>query len=238
MNHPNKKTFDPTVFDNLETKENAAWLLGFLIADGCLKQSKSGQKTITLSVAEFDRDAVDNFVKIINTNATVVVEKPRGWTKSNPVRVCLTSQVLFDKLVSLGVTPRKTGSERVPEFLSHNRHVWRGVIDGDGSLFLRKSRSKIPSNPTISLASSSQVLVEQFSEFSRKAIGKEKTISSYVMKSGKKYFSYILTGDNAISLISLLYNDCSTYLERKHKKYLEFSSMKRRPGWAVRWGYD
>jgi hypothetical protein len=230
-------TLNERCLKNAESRESASWLIGLFLADGHIRESPTGQKFVCLSLAEFDRDGVDKFASILQTNQPIKLEKYGSWAKGNAACLRVTSSVLFDAMNSYGVTPRKTGTEKLDKRLEFNRHAWRGIIDGDGFITQARSRKGGAKRPAIGLASSSEVLLDQFVSYTCSICGKSNKVTRTIMPSFKSYYAYTLTGASALSVITELYRDSTFHLRRKYLKALEAMKYVPRNGGKVRWGH-
>ena len=127
-------------FDDIDS-EPKAYILGFLSADGWIQKHPRGVgvelKAEDLPLLERLRDEL--------SPGQPVVEHP-VTTKAGPriqYRLRVNSVELADALGRHGVGPRKSHTLRPsplvpPELL---RHYWRGVVDGDGSIYSSKGRT-------------------------------------------------------------------------------------------------
>lgn len=105
-----------------------AYILGFIVADGCLRNDgyyvKVEVKPDDISLLEFIcREITPNY-------------QLKHTDRGTEVRWYPSSKVLKKDLMGLGVIPRKTGKEVVPEDLP-DKYLWdfiRGYFDGDGSV--------------------------------------------------------------------------------------------------------
>lgn len=226
-------------FDDINGNEKAAWVLGFFIADGCLRESKSGQQTLKVGVAEVDADAVEHFKSLVKPTANICIDKcaKSKWNASHQSVVIVTSKHLFKVLNDYGITVRKTGTEHVDSRFINNRHVWRGLVDGDGQISRQVGR-KGTVTPLIGLAGSSEVLITQFRDYCSSITGRKNKITASRLKSGKFYFNYQFIGSPALAVIKNLYEDCTVYLKRKYDKAQEAMKYVPKLGWKVRWGYE
>ena len=105
---------------------NSPNAVGLIATDGCL----SGR---AITFTNTDRPLVETFIQCVGQSVKIGVQyKPR---RQPAYRAQLGNRMLWDWLVSIGVTPRKSltmGAIAVPDefFLS----VVRGLLDGDGSV--------------------------------------------------------------------------------------------------------
>lgn len=176
--------------------EAGSWFLGLWTADGYLSPNAS------MSLALKDHDGVQL--------AAVALGLPgerigllRGLGQA---RIRVGVKWFLPRLAALRITPGpKTGREHAPWGLEHNRHFWRGVLDGDGWLS--------PERRVIGLVTAGSELRDQFVHFLDKALGCTPTLS--VRNEGSLY-QVTLTGSNAVALASLLYVESTFALPRKH----------------------
>jgi hypothetical protein len=124
-----KYELNRTFFDGITTEKQAYWL-GFITADGGITQTS---RTNTLRVGLHPRDE-DHLVKM---NADLGSDRPLLHYPAKPsVTAAFDSLHLVDALGRLGVGPRKSVTVKPwggPDHLMP--HYWRGMFDGDGSIF-------------------------------------------------------------------------------------------------------
>src|SRR5207247_703702 len=104
--------------------------------------------------------------------------------------------------------------------IENNRHVWRGVIDGDGSLgvYVRKNlNGSIRRVPYLSLTGSKNLCM-QLRSFLEKELGEPMPPNIIFYK---RSYLFMLSDHRAVKAIELLYSGCSIALERKLRKALE-----------------
>lgn len=125
-------------FSKIET-ELQAYLLGFIYSDGSINIQRH---TLSIHINDIDEELFDLF-KIISPEAYTSKENGyeskalvRGRTVKNKssIRLAISSKILIDDLIQLGVCERKTYEElhipKMPYYLI--KHFIRGYFDGDG----------------------------------------------------------------------------------------------------------
>ena len=127
-------------FDKIES-EDKAYVLGFLVADGCVKREarKNGYSyRISFNNSIDDKEAIDLIHSKICPDAKIVISKNLHNRRKKPqYTLQWTSEYMYNILVSYGIKPRKTYDKefKIPEGLLTQemwRHFIRGFFDGDG----------------------------------------------------------------------------------------------------------
>jgi hypothetical protein len=175
--------------------EAGSWFLGLWTADGYLSLDAS------MSLALKDHDAVHLAAVALGLN----VDRVGLHKKLGQARIRVGVKWFLPRLAAIGIAPGpKTGREHAPRGLEHNRHFWRGVVDGDG--WVR------PEQRVIGLVTASPTLRDQFAEFLDTAIGCTPALS---VRSEGALYQMTLTGSNAATLASLLGTDALSLHTRR-----------------------
>ena len=203
-------------FDCIDTEEKA-YMLGLLLADGCVRdrnESEGGniQHCICLELHRDDSYLLDRFLKLVNCKNKLTKHR-------NCFVLRFHSDHMAKTLSNFGIVPRKTGHERInwinniPEHLQ--RHVLRGLIDGDGWVGTTIKQGKCI--PNIGLTSSLECVKEVSEILSDKLnitkVSPVKHIGCYVITYDGK--------DSCVKIAEYLYKDSSIYMTRKYSKALE-----------------
>lgn len=129
---------DDTFFSAIDTEEKAYWL-GFIAADGCVKE-----RLLHVGLATKDRGHVELLQRTLRTTSPVtdrVIPTHMQTVNGKPVRVretyrshlYVSSKGLVADLIRHGITPAKTFIvEPWAGPVDLLRHYWRGAVDGDG----------------------------------------------------------------------------------------------------------
>lgn len=188
-----RKLINHNAFDIL-TEETFYWL-GFLMADGCVTD-----KTITIGLANKDRDQLEKFKKFVGGDQTIYTN-----LKNNSSSFAFRSNKIIKILNNHGIIRQKSLIATPSEICTNNKHFWRGVIDGDGSLILSKNY------PIIYLCGSENI-IKNFANYSLNII-KHKSFPR--KKKNQKIWEINISGKFAKSIIFELYNNSSVFLNRK-----------------------
>lgn len=206
---------DDAAFSTI-TKESAYWV-GFLMADGCVMHPKDGSPEVALRLSVIDREQVEAFRRFLKSSKKVTVQSaPSHYTVVNkrPVRsgpsvlFSVSSTQLATDLSSFGVVPHKTMREHVLR-LESNRDFWRGMVDGDGSVFCSEAGGN-GEVPNIKL-NGSHSITSQFQAWVGSILPSCKTRP--LPHNGIWRFS--LNSRQGFRVIQELYANCATALPRK-----------------------
>jgi DNA-binding transcriptional regulator WhiA len=186
---------DENVFEAI-TDDSAYWI-GFLLADGAIVDT-----TVALCLQDQDSFHLEKFRQFVGgTQSLIKVESTKSW------RYAFQSQKVVDDLGVWGITPRKSSTATVHPFLVMNRHFWRGVIDGDGSLGVYKNHAKTTARLEIC---GSQDVALKFCYFAKQVFG-----ISINSKTQRNVYRVQVGGHSAATLVNALYENASTALDRK-----------------------
>jgi hypothetical protein len=194
-----------------------AYILGFILADGCIiKGSYKGYSdALKFGVNKKDIDIIEKIKQKLGSSHKISICE-------DAAHFCITNQKIVNDLKSLKINYRKSLRENIPNVpQKYVRDFIRGVIDGDGSISFDKKWGY----PTLSVCGGKNTIsfiqnhfLEKFNIYSK--IGKRKKIQ-YIF-----YISY--RANSAKTLINYLYNKSNIYLERKYKLFKRSLTIKIR----------
>lgn len=138
QNGTSKRLIRHNFFSKIET-ELQAYLLGFIYSDGCINIQRH---TLSIHINDIDSELFELF-KIISPDAYTKQEEGyeskalvRGYTVRNKssIRLAISSKILIEDLIKLGVCERKTYENlHIPEMNPNLIGSFiRGYFDGDG----------------------------------------------------------------------------------------------------------
>lgn len=107
---------------------NSAYVVGFILADGCVHHYGN---CIKIDLRPADREILDFISAEVTPNYRLRLTK-----RKTEIRWCPSSKILKEDLIALGITPKKTGLERIPPGLPAE-FFWdflKGYFDGDGHI--------------------------------------------------------------------------------------------------------
>lgn len=208
-----KAIFNYDYFEKIDSEEKAYWL-GFIAADGNVREGKKSVNLFELSLKLSDSSHLEIFKDAINFKKPILKDHFR-------CRLMLADVVFCKNLIDKGVVPRKSlilkfpTEEQVPTELI--RHFIRGYFDGDGCI----------SNPLKRAISVSLLGTNDFLKKCLETIGHEdrKLIKD---KRNTNVQMFILNGKNAINFLNLMYKDSNVFLQRKYYRYLIYIARYER----------
>jgi hypothetical protein len=218
------------VFESIEEEANAYWL-GFLAADGYLI---ARSHAVGIGIGLGDLGHLEKFRDWIQPNRPIHTRIRHGFGQSSSMcQLEIASQPLYDSLCALGLGPRKTFTMDSRPLMSEGvvRHFYRGYIDGDGYIGLRKHKNGAPLG-AFAVVGTHPFLTELQVWLSMQ-LGCE---------ASKLLFSrniwYLTKGGTPLvaRICRLIYGDASIYLERKYAaalQVIETSENGHRRGWNI-----
>ena len=188
----------------LEKTDEAAYWLGFLMADGSVATS-SNEIKLKLGIKDFEH------IKKFGAYLGLPAARCRAYEKE--ALVAFSDKHVKNVLVGYGISPQKTFTAEVKSpHLINNRFFWAGFIDGDGSLG-QYSPNENQIRFSISAVSGSLKIINQIKDF----IFAETKISLKISTVQKENPNYVfnLGGKKAVRAMQLLYADNQYALPRK-----------------------
>lgn len=221
LNKPRRiHEFNEDYFKNINS-QNKAYILGFLMADGCVCKSTTDKKEpdrLIIQISYKDRQILEFIQKELDSNYKIRDFIPTSTFTNNMMSVLtINSTKLCRDLVALGVVPNKTGKEKLPDIRSNlKRHFIRGFLDGDG--WITKSNNVT----TIGFISNKEMLIQIREEInSNLDIHGVATIHEDTREDRKNKNIFYLNYSHSKDIIQLkkyLYHKANFYLERKSSK--------------------
>ena len=217
--HARKYTVDVTAFDPLT--ERSAYVLGFILADGCL--CGPNERTLKLSIT--DLDILIQMRSVLGSNHPI--SKEMRNSTNYPALSCkpmfnlvITHQLLADSLLKFGITPRKTFTATLPPVPDNLfSHLLRGYFDGDGYAHYSKHNGLL-----IGFTSASELLLHQLSKRIADSLGLPERPLRYDRAFRLSYGSTM-----ALRIADAMYADCGTlYLPRKKVAFDRYRENRQR----------
>ena len=126
MSFPVNKDLNHSYFHKIDTEQKAYWL-GFILGDGCLWHNRP---SIEIGLNIKDELHIDKFAKAIGWR-----NKKQYKADRNAVTMIISSREMYNDLVNLGLTSRKSFTATWPKiYKKYERHMLRGLFDADGTI--------------------------------------------------------------------------------------------------------
>jgi len=210
------------------------YVLGFIFADGAIEDVQKSSRTCYIAMSSVDISILQQIRQSMNSNHKFYLRKSRLVTHSDGKSYIsrdsfifrIGSKLMYNDLLKLGVTPRKSLSIKFPNIPSAYLHFFlRGYFDGDGCLYLVKGKY-----PKVIFTSGSSQFIEGLANMLSEILQiPVKPASSRIENSGN--FSYQLCYGPKISrkVLEFMYKDLekSPYLDRKFAIYRRYLQVQK-----------
>lgn len=218
-----KYSFDESYFENIDTP-NKAYVFGFWLADGCVRADGT---RVAISLKESDKYILENIKKELKTEQPLRYDSHAQKVFPSAERACVLeihSQKICKQLVALGIYPRKSLINKIPNWVIDSPYFWdamRGYFDGNGHIFrghaISSSKPRFWIDITSSKAFCEQLHDILFDKFNINSFVKD-PISSDNKANYRKI--YIYKRDDIVRVLDYMYGRSELHLQRKYNKYL------------------
>jgi hypothetical protein len=206
-------------FNIIDTQERAYWL-GFLYADGYIRERKSGNSLeLKLSVKDYEHLLL--FRECIGSNHLIKESQSKvkyngGVSISNMVHLAMYSAKLVKSIKKQGFHSRKTFTIEKPDIEKKLiPHFIRGYFDGDGSFSFNPEKYVIKTQIVSASDNFKKFIIDELQE-NNITINLYSDIKLQIQNKmdNNRFYDYI-------------YRDAKVYLKRKKEKYEEFRRYYR-----------
>jgi hypothetical protein len=219
FSYTRKYNLNEHYFDIIDTEEKA-YILGFIYADG---NNLFRTNRISIHLAKRDEEILKKMSHIFYGEEILkynVRKNDKGET-FHYVWLNLYSKHMSQHLATLGVVENKLYKIVFPEWLDKSmyRHFIRGLIDGDGWIYLPNNNRD---SPNIGL-----ICTRQVNDFLKNYFEEELGLKSYLVKAHKQDIDImceirVKNYHQCKIFLDWLYKDATIHLQRKHNLYLNF----------------
>ena len=190
------------------TKEEDSYFYGLLLTDGHIDSIGNG---LGISLKESDLYMLEKLREYIGCDNKICKQ-----TRDEHIwyTFSIKSLTIKERLTAQNFTARKSKKEKLPNFdWVNNRHFWRGVVDGDGSVFFTNN------SPKLSLCGSTEML-EGFNRFCQvNCFTKPRKLDN---TKSEDFFTMCYSGEEAMRIMKLLYDDSIVFLTRKKNRVEQY----------------
>ena len=205
--------FNHAFFSKIDT-EAKAYFIGFILADGCVRRD-----CLTIQLHQQDTHILEYFISCIEGDNKLYFSKQRNGDE-HPV-LKLSSQQMITDLRQHGIVENKTYNlTALPVIPDHlERHFWRGVMDGDGCVYLSKDKKQFQAF----ICNYLKRPIDAFESFLHSNNIKTRGIVKY-----PSVYNLTLNNKFAIKFLNLIYTDSDPKLclKRKYAKYQDYLKYK------------
>ena len=202
-----------------------AYILGYFCADGAMTISKRGAKYIDF--VSIDLILIKNIRDAFHATHRITVRKIDPTHPHSCYRLQIGSKQIFNDLLKLGITPKKTFRLQLPQIpLKYISDFVRGYFDGDGNVWTGMTH-KHRIHPTQALrivfTSGNQQFLQNLSKLLSNILHISGAISYH---SGAYRLSYSTAASLSLHRF-MYYNDVRLYLERKKMIFERFAHARQ-----------
>ena len=188
------------------------YVLGYVMADGCLATSAKGYDYITITTV--DEDIANKISSMYGGKVTGYKVKNKTWKKR--YTFSLWNRNLVNWMKDKGIVKRKTGKELFPITSDENtKYFIKGFFDGDGMVTIFKNwllSGFACANKEFLLSIRRRLSDLAFISIDSGALIKEKS-NCYKLRYSVK---------DTIKLCRFLFNNSDIHMDRKKDKYIEY----------------
>lgn len=199
--------------------EQSCYWAGFIAADGCVYRN-----FLKIALQPRDHQHLSNLFHFLGSQKKSQIK--RGYARFT-IRSKKIKEDLFTKF---NITPKKSLTLQPPNIIDNNliRHYLRGLIDGDGCLYITTDNTL-----RLSIVSASEKMANWLVDiFNVNFLNCNARIRlSKYEKTGNTYYAVIVTKSQSVEdIIRWLYENSDTKfrLERKFEKYQEMIAIRNR----------
>lgn len=218
-----KYSLNEHYFDTIDT-QNKAYILGLFYADGYNGVDRS---TIRIQLSEEDRVLLERISEEMGSDHPITYidcsdrEYCNGYVSKNMCSFDVYSTHMCHTLASLGAPQNKSLILEYPDFITPElqSHFLRGYFDGDGSITVGKNTG---------------LWVLTLTSTERFCNGALNVLRSMTGIGGGIYDASCHNGITKVvsiggvnqcrTVLDWMYKDANLYLERKHKRYIDYCS--------------
>jgi intein/homing endonuclease len=203
--------------------EKSAYVLGWIVSDGCINYIPKKKYEIRFELKDFD--AIRLIRQLMDSNHPIHKRQDKN---SVLYGLFINNKKLVKQLLDLGITPNKTYRLHFPKIPhEYKKHFIRGFFDGDGSAFLlNKTKNRKQLNSMF--CSVSKEFLKEIGEFLREEID----LIPKIYKEKENFYKLRYGGKESVALYKYLYEQAHFYLKRKKEIFEQGMELKAGTGIA------
>ncbi|KKT58859.1 MAG: hypothetical protein UX91_C0001G0083 [Candidatus Amesbacteria bacterium GW2011_GWB1_47_19] len=206
-----------------------AYVLGLILADGAIEDVRKSSRTCYISLTSIEKPYLENIKEILHSTHQIY-KRPARYTifheqkifSKDTYNLRIGNKLMFQDLINLGVTPRKSLRMRFPEISEeYLPFLVRGYLDGDGCIYVSNGNKNKPRIHLI-FTCGSRIFLEKLSQKLANVI----RILDFPVKinSGNGAYQIRYSGHKAMQILSYLYRqlEAAPRLQRKYQTYTSY----------------
>lgn len=200
---------------NLQQK---SYLYGLFLTDGYLV-NQNGNEYLSIELKGEDKDFLENLSQYFQSHLYSRTRNTNFKRDYSSTCLTITDSKTIKEILQMGFPKKdKTIVAAPPQTKYSEKDFWRGVIDGDGSLGIRKA------GIYLNLTTKSESLKEAFVILVEKITGFKMNVHRNVRDN---IYNLTIVSHKAQKIIKWIYEDCDLnfVLPRKYNKYLEIKDI-------------
>ncbi len=220
----NRKTFNKDFFKAWTPK--MAYVLGYIYSDGTIEDVRKSSRTCYLAITSIDYDILSKIRETLSSNHNLYINKQhitifpgnRKYLCKQSYTLRIGSKSLFDDLVKLGLTPRKSLTLKFPKIpIKLLKYFVRGYFDGDGCVMVSIAKGRKMSSITTTFTCGNSMFLEDLSYLlNRFTTSRIKNIFNNTHAYQLNYRKY-----DSLKILDFIYSNLSKapFLARKYNIY-------------------
>lgn len=227
----NRKVFNKDFFKNWSCE--MAYVLGLVYADGAIEDVRKSSRTCYLTISSNDKSLLEQVKKALSSEHNIYSRKPRivkftsgkSYLCKESFNIIIGNKSVFDDLINLGLTPRKSLCMKFPEIPpEYFCYFLRGYFDGDGCVMIKTPKNQFAKGVIIVFTSGCKIFLETLSEKLHSCL--DIKLKSVYNNGGS--FNLVYRKGSGLRILSFMYNNLekAPFLDRKYaiyKNYLDTS---------------
>lgn len=199
-----------------------SYLFGLFGTDGSIKRTSDNNHIRSLTLELIDKDIIEKISSILPNCSISDRVRDTNFKREYHSYILYCHNKDFINWCEENNFPiqDKTNIINVPKEYEESS-FWRGIIDGDGSIGMKK----VEEQPFISLTTKSELLKESYCDLIYK-------ITNFRPKCNRNkrdnIFNITLHGEKALKILNFIYKDANIYIDRKYQSYLNLLGWKKK----------
>lgn len=205
-----KYNYNNDIFENIDTEEKAYWL-GFLYADGYVRERKKVGSELRLKLSIVDKEHLIKFKGFISEDDIPLIYEE--YRNSKSCKVSINSKKIVSDLINKGCINKKSKIIEFPNFMDNSliSHFIRGYFDGDGSI------SYSDKQIGLNFVSGSENFLKKVASILESSTNCK---NANLVGSSKNYkYIQFSAKEDLYRLYDYLYMNSTIFMERKKVKY-------------------